>query len=58
MDRKVFIALFPILHNITAENHPSYGSTVTGSNLRDLNLHIPKKYRYIGKIKREEVIRI
>ena len=32
------------LYNITAENHPSYGSTVTDRILRDLNLQIPKRH--------------
>jgi hypothetical protein len=39
------------LYNITAENHPSYGSTVTDCILRDLNLRIPKQHRYTGKRK-------
>ena len=29
------------LYNITAEGHPSFGSTVTGKSLRKLNLEIP-----------------
>jgi hypothetical protein len=29
------------LYNITAANHPLYGSTVTGKSLRDMNLHVP-----------------
>ena len=37
------------LYNITAENHPSYGSTVTHRGLHDLNLQIPKRGRYRGK---------
>lgn len=29
------------LYNVVARNHPSFGSTVTDSTLRDLNLQIP-----------------
>ena len=29
------------LYNVTAENHPSYGSTVTGNTLNKLNLKTP-----------------
>jgi hypothetical protein len=32
------------LYNITAESHPSYGSTVTDRILCDLNLQIPKRH--------------
>jgi hypothetical protein len=39
------------LYNITAESHPSYGSTVTDRILRDLNLQIPKRHRHRGKRK-------
>ncbi len=39
------------LYNITAENYPSYGSTVTDRILRDLELQIPKGHRHRGKIK-------
>jgi hypothetical protein len=39
------------LYNITAESHPSYGSTVTDGILRDLNLQIPKRHRNRGNRK-------
>jgi hypothetical protein len=29
------------LYNITAQNHPSFGSTVTSKTLRDMNLNVP-----------------
>ena len=29
------------LYNITAKDHPSFGSTVTGKTLRGLNLSVP-----------------
>jgi hypothetical protein len=29
------------LYNITDRKHPSYGSTVTGNTLRNLNLQVP-----------------
>jgi len=38
-------------YNITAKNHPSFGSTVTDSTLRDLNLQIPKERLHMGKRK-------
>ena len=31
------------LYDITAESHPSYGSTVTNRMLRDLKLQIPER---------------
>jgi hypothetical protein len=34
------------LYNITAEMHPSFGSTVTERILRKLKLHIPKRHRH------------
>jgi hypothetical protein len=37
------------LYNITALNHPSFGSTVTDRDLRELNLTIPKREPYKGK---------
>jgi hypothetical protein len=30
------------IYNITAANHPLFGSTVTGKCLRELNLRVPK----------------
>lgn len=36
------------LYNITALNHPSFGSTVTDRVLRELKLKIPKREPYKG----------
>lgn len=37
------------LYNITACNHPSFGSTVTDRVLRELDLKVPGRERYKGK---------
>jgi hypothetical protein len=39
------------LYNITADGHPSYGSTVTDRILFELNLQIPKRHRRKNKRK-------